>query len=102
MRIDLAAERGQARFNQPVLLLFQFLLVAIAVPYLNGESGGEKRRCVNGPGHPRPGVSPLLLKRKDAMASEAPGDKRAQEFGKQDRGRTSQAEQRQTQLPLPD
>ena len=40
VRIDLAAERGQAGFVEAQLLQFQFALVALAVPDFDGQHDG--------------------------------------------------------------
>src|SRR5215469_219967 len=84
VRIDLAAERRQTRLIEPLLLLFHFLFIAIAVPHLDGESGGEQSGGVDGDGHPRSSIGPLLLQREHASTLEMSSNESAEKLGEQD------------------
>src|SRR4029077_1142151 len=54
MRINLTTERRKAGFVESKLLLFQFLLVAVAVPDLDGQGHGEQSGGVDRHQYPGP------------------------------------------------
>ena len=71
MRIDLAAERRQAGFIETKLLLFQSLLVEVAVPDLDGQRHAEQSGGVDGHQQPGPRRSSLLAGRRPLGSGSA-------------------------------
>ena len=87
MWIDLPAQRREASLVEPQLLLFELLLVAIAVPNLDRQDDNPRRQ-----------MHPFLLQREYRKSNM--GDPRAQQFRNQNRRDAGQAEQRQPQIAL--
>ena len=98
MRIDLAAERRQTGFVEAKLLLFQSLLVEVAVPDLDRQRHREQSGGVDGHQHPRAGVGPGLLQREDPMVRKCGGQGLAKHFGQHDHADAGDAETGQAQV----
>ena len=79
MRIDLAGERGQARFIQTELLGFEFFLVARVVPDFERDDDGEDGAEADGNAGGEVGAAPDV-RHEDSGAREDAGGSHAQQF----------------------